>query len=145
MRGDLNSLQGFVGDVVDYLVARRYVVPRWHVEKQMVIPVWIPDAPVLTTEAVSSIGSTTATGNGTIVSLGVPNPTQHGVCYNTTGSPTTADSTTDEGTPAGSGIFTSNMTGLSASTLYYLRVYATNATGTGYGTQVTFTTTAYRV
>jgi hypothetical protein len=47
-----------------------------------------PDPPyvsTVTTQAVTNISTTTATGNGNITSLGVPNPTSHGVCWNTTG------------------------------------------------------------
>jgi hypothetical protein len=100
-----------------------------------------PQAPTVTTQAVSGIGTTTATGSGTITSLGVPDPTAHGVCWNTTGNPTLADSSTNEGAAA-AGAFTSNMTGLSAGTTYYVRAYATNTGGTAYGNQVSFTTSA---
>ncbi|SLM30215.1 exported hypothetical protein [Desulfamplus magnetovallimortis] len=96
--------------------------------------------PTVTTQAVSNIGETTATGNGNITSLGTPNPTQHGVCWNTTGTPTTADSKTEKGDAAATGAFTSSMTGLSPSTTYYVRAYATNSAGTAYGDQVSFTT-----
>jgi len=34
-------------------------------------------SPTVTTQAASSVGTTTATGNGNITHLGVPNPTQH--------------------------------------------------------------------
>ena len=95
--------------------------------------------PTVTTQAVTVIAATTATGNGNITDLGVPDPTAHGVCYNTTGSPTTADSTTDEGAAAATGAFTSSMTGLTESTKYYVKAYATNAAGTGYGDEVNFT------
>jgi uncharacterized protein (TIGR02145 family) len=37
------------------------------------------------------------------------------------------------------GTFVSNMTGLSAGTLYYVRAYATNSVGTAYGNEVSFT------
>ena len=37
-------------------------------------------------------------------------------------------------------IFTSNLTGLSALTTYYVRAYATTLAGTSYGTEQTFTT-----
>lgn len=94
----------------------------------------------VTTQAVSSIADTTATGNGNITVLGTPNPTAHGVCYNTTGSPTTADDTFDEGAATATGAFTSNMTSLSINTKYYVKAYATNAKGTGYGDEVDFTT-----
>ena len=140
LRLDLHSLLFAYRDIVNYLMARREVVPKWHIEKQAIMPVWIPGAPTVSTEAVSSIAATTATGNGTIEDMGVPDPTQHGVCYNTTGSPTIASDKTTEGVPTGDGAFTSSMTSLVAETLYYLRAYATNTTGTGYGIQVTFTT-----
>ena len=97
-------------------------------------------APTVTTQAVSSIAAETATGNGNITDLGVPNPTAHGVCYNTTGSPTTADDTTDEGGAAVTGAFTSNMTSLSINTKYYVKAYATNSEDTSYGSEVNFTT-----
>jgi hypothetical protein len=40
----------------------------------------------------------------------------------------------------GEGSFTANLSGLSPATLYYARAFATNATGTSYGSQVSFTT-----
>jgi len=92
----------------------------------------------VTTQAVSGIGTTTATGNGNITDLGSPDPTQHGVCWNTTGSPTIGDSKTEEGPATATGPFTSSMTGLSPNTTYYVRAYATNASGTSYGNQVSF-------
>ncbi|KKK95593.1 hypothetical protein LCGC14_2671240, partial [marine sediment metagenome] len=98
-----------------------------------------PTPPTVTTQAVSSIEGTTATGNGNITDLGSPNPTAHGVCWNTTGSPTTSDDKTDEGTASSTGAFTTNMTSLSLGTLYYVRAYATNTVGTAYGDEVTFT------
>lgn len=96
--------------------------------------------PTVTTQAVSSIAATTATGNGNITDLGSPDPTAHGVCYNTTGSPTTANDTNNEGGAAATGAFTSDMTGLSINTKYYVKAYASNAAGTSYGSEVNFTT-----
>jgi parallel beta-helix repeat protein len=95
--------------------------------------------PVVTTQAVSAITSTTATGNGNITATGEPNPSQHGVVWNTTGEPTTADDKTTDGTVSATGAFTSSMTGLIPGTLYYVRAYATNTMGTVYGEEVTFT------
>lgn len=98
------------------------------------------EVPTVTTQAVTSIGETTATGNGNITDLGSPNPTQHGVCWNTTGNPDINDSKTTEGSVSSTGAFTSSMTGLAAGQTYYVRAYATNSAGTSYGSQVSFTT-----
>jgi len=40
------------------------------------------------------------------------------------------------------GSFTATITGLNGNTTYYIRAYATNSSGTGYGNQVSFTTDA---
>ena len=99
-----------------------------------------PTVPTATTQAVTGIGTTTATGNGNITILGDPNPTQHGVCWDTNGTPTIVDSKTEEGPATATGAFTSNMTGLSPNTTYYVRAYATNSAGTGYGNDISFKT-----
>jgi hypothetical protein len=100
-----------------------------------------PVAPTVTTQAVTAIAANTATGNGNITALGVPNPTQYGIVWNTATNPTVALATkTTQGVPAGVGAFTSAITGLTPGTLYYVRAYATNTAGTSYGANVTFTT-----
>ncbi|MEO6833817.1 MAG: hypothetical protein ABI169_16540, partial [Chitinophagaceae bacterium] len=43
---------------------------------------------------------------------------------------------------AGTGAFSSNLTGLDPNKTYYIRAYATNSSGTAYGNEVSFTTTA---
>jgi len=65
--------------------------------------------------------------------------TARGVCWSTVQNPTVADDTTNDGTGAGS--FTSNITGLTSSTTYYVRAYATKSAGTGYGSVMFFKTT----
>lgn len=93
---------------------------------------------VLSTSAVSSIASTGATSGGIITDDGGGGITERGVCWSTSSSPTIAGSHTSDGT--GKGSFTSNLTGLSASTPYFVRAYATNSAGTAYGNEVAFTT-----
>ena len=83
-------------------------------------------APTVTTQAVTEIASSHATGNGTIVALGSPSPTAHGLVWNTGGSPTLADSVANNGAAASAGAFTSALTGLNPNTLYYVRAYATS-------------------
>ena len=106
------------------------------------IPTWINLAAYTTivTTAASSITATTASSGGTITNVGGGyTVTARGVCWNTSSGPTIALSTkTSNGT--GTGTFTSSLTGLSASTLYYVRAYATTSSGTSYGNEITFTT-----
>ncbi len=93
-----------------------------------------------TTVAVSNITASTATSGGNITNDNGDAVTVSGVCWNTATAPTTANSKSTDGDNAGA--FTSNLTGLSSNTLYYVRSYATNAGGTSYGTEVTFRTLA---
>jgi len=64
--------------------------------------------------------------------------TARGVCWSTGQTPTVADNRTTDGTGAGS--FSSSITGLTPNTTYYVRAYATNSAGTGYGSAMSFTT-----
>lgn len=96
--------------------------------------------PTVTTDAPTSITTTTATSGGNVTDNGSGTVTARGVCWNTAGTPTIADSKTTDGT--GAGTFTSSLTGLSPDTTYYVRAYATNGAGTAYGNQKSFTTTA---
>jgi uncharacterized protein (TIGR02145 family) len=95
----------------------------------------------LTTTTASSITTTTAVSGGNITSDGGGAITARGVCWSKSQNPTTADSKTTDG--SGTGSFTSNITGLSATSTYYLRAYAINSSGTAYGSQISFTTTGY--
>jgi len=95
------------------------------------------DKPTVTTQAVSDIGVTTATGNGNITFDGDDTITERGVCYGTSPNPTTADTTVHDDTNA-EGAFTMSLTGLTAGQRYYLRAYAINSFGTSYGEQVVF-------
>ncbi|MBA7599357.1 hypothetical protein ES703_06389 [subsurface metagenome] len=98
--------------------------------------------PTVTTQAVTDIGTTTATGNGNITATGGQNCSKRGVCWNTTGNPTVADDKSEETDSFGTGAFERPMTGLSPSQHYYVRAYAYNSEGYGYGDQVEFDTLA---
>ncbi len=94
--------------------------------------------PTLTvTTAASNISPTTALSGGNVLADGGAGVTARGVCWNTSSNPTTANTKTVNG--IGNGIFSSNLTGLTANTLYYVRSYATNSVGTAYGTEISFT------
>ncbi len=94
--------------------------------------------PILTTTAVSNIAQTTASSGGNVTSDGGNTVTARGVCWSTSTSPVSTGSHTTDGT--GPGSFTSNIAGLTAGTIYYVRAYATNSAGTGYGSAMSFTT-----
>jgi len=94
----------------------------------------------VTTQDVTDIAITTATGNGNITDLGTPDPSAYGVCWNTSGTPTISDGVADNGAASSTGAYTASMTSLSANTTYYVRAYATNTAGTNYGAEVSFTT-----
>ena len=94
--------------------------------------------PAVTTEGVSNIAQTTATGGGNVTSQGSTAVTARGICWSTSQNPTIVDAHTTDG--SGTGSFTSNMAGLTANTPYYVRAYATNNSGTGYGNQQSFRT-----
>ena len=96
--------------------------------------------PVLSsTTAASLISTTSVSTGGTIISNGASNVTSRGVCYSSTNNiPTIADTKTNNGT--GNGTFISAINGLLANTTYYIRAYAINGVGPGYGDVKSFRT-----
>lgn len=95
-------------------------------------------ASVITTAA-SAIGTTTATTGGNVTSDGGVTVTAKGICWGTSANPSISGSHTTDG--SGIGVFTSSLTGLSASTNYHIRAYATNtASATYYGEDLQFST-----
>lgn len=98
-------------------------------------PVSIPS---LSTASVTVVTFNTATSGGVVTSDGKADVTDRGVCWNTSSNPTILNSKTSDG--VGTGIFVSNMTGLSSGTTYFVRSYATNSIGTAYGNEVQFST-----
>jgi hypothetical protein len=96
--------------------------------------------PTVSTAAISSITSSSAVSGGNVTSTGGASVTARGVCWSTSQNPTIFNSHTTDG--SGAGLFVSNLTGLSPSTIYYVRAYATNSQGTAYGNQLYFTTSA---
>ncbi len=104
------------------------------------VPTWSSDLnyATLTTTPVSSITGNSAISGGNITNDGDTVVTARGVCWNTSPNPTIADFKTTDGT--GTGLFISNLTGLTENAVYYIRAYATNSVGTAYGNELSFTT-----
>lgn len=100
-----------------------------------------PSIPALTTVAASNILSTKATSGGNISDSGGVSISAKGVCWvpaSNPASPIITDAHTTDGKWFGN--YASLLTGLTPGTTYKVRAYATNAQGTGYGNEITFTT-----
>jgi uncharacterized protein (TIGR02145 family) len=95
--------------------------------------------PALTTNAITSISSSSAISGGNITSDGGAIITAIGICWGTSPAPTLSNHITSEIYAVS---FVSNLTGLSPNTTYYVRAYATNNAGTSYGNEQDFITLA---
>jgi hypothetical protein len=91
------------------------------------------------TDSIGNISNSEAEIYCHIISIGIPNITEYGVCWNSTGNPTISDDKTSQ-INAGIGPFTSYIEDISSNTLFYVRAYATNDAGTTYGQVLNFTT-----
>ena len=100
------------------------------------LPVAVPT--LITTDA-SGITQTTVTSGGTISNDGGANVTERGIVYGTSTNPITSNTKVSSG--SGTGSFSINITALTPNTTYYIRSYAINSAGTGYGNNITFQTT----
>jgi phosphodiesterase/alkaline phosphatase D-like protein len=94
--------------------------------------------PTVSTQVITDVTTSSAASGGNVTDEGLGTVTTKGVCWSTSPGPTIADNTTNDG--SGLGAFSSSITGLSPITTYYVRAYATNSAGTGYGAQRSFTT-----
>jgi uncharacterized protein (TIGR02145 family) len=98
----------------------------------------LPTLPEVSTDTIMNIYQSTATIVADVNYDGGAAITANGVCWNTVGSPTVSDSVTSES--PGTGLFESNLSGLSHNTTYFVRAYASNNAGTNYGVEMQFTT-----
>jgi hypothetical protein len=96
--------------------------------KEAVVPA------VTTNKYVHDITDATAEGGGTITGDGGAEVTERGFCW----SPTILDSATIVTSLTTN--YSCILTGLTASTLYYVRAFVLNQVDTAYGDQVSFTT-----
>ncbi|MBB2150641.1 fibrobacter succinogenes major paralogous domain-containing protein [Pedobacter gandavensis] len=92
----------------------------------------------LSTLPASLITANTASSGGHISADGGTPVLQSGICWSTTGMPTTADAHTDGG--LGIGSFVHGLTDLLGNTTYYIRAYAMNSAGIAYGDVQQFVT-----
>ncbi len=96
------------------------------------------EVPSVSTSEATGISYTTAVSGGIVTADGGDKVIARGVCWSTSSGPTLVDSkTTETGTV---GTFSSTLTNLVPETKYYVKAYATNTNGTGYGREIIFTT-----
>ena len=95
-------------------------------------------APTISTVSASSLTVNSVSTGGSSINANGETITAKGVAYSTSQNPTTSSSTVSGG--SGTGNFSVNLTNLASNTTYYARAYATSPTGTGYGSQISFTT-----
>lgn len=105
-----------------------------------------PKLPTVLTLAVTNIADKTAKLNLNLTDVGFPSPvTETGWIFSTTNSNLTIDSGNGrywwENNYTSPTALSSDMKDLQSGTTYYIRSYATNATGTSYGETVSFKTT----
>jgi uncharacterized protein (TIGR02145 family) len=99
-----------------------------------------PMEPVLSTNTISSVSLTSCNSGGKISNDGGAAVTMRGVCWSTAPNPTTSDNKITIDSNIGN--FSSTLNGLNNNTKYYVRAYAINSAGTGYGNELSFTTFA---
>ena len=91
------------------------------------------DLPTVYTNMPTNVSATAATCGGNVLSDGGSPILSRGVCWSISQNPTINDSHTTDST--GLGTFSSNITGLTSGTFYFVRAFATNANGTAYGNE----------
>jgi len=98
----------------------------------------ITTEPIVTTGNISSVTQTRATSGGTIVSDGGETITDQGICWSSNPEPTIHNNKTSQ--LLGITTFVDSIIDLTAANTYYVRAYATNSNGTGYGKALQITT-----
>ncbi len=100
--------------------------------------------PTVTTAEIINITSTSATSGGNVTDDGGAPVTTRGLVWSTTPNPTMEENEGFTNAGEGLGEFTSEITGLQPETMYFVRAYAENSVGVGYGEELTFTTTEWQ-
>ena len=97
------------------------------------------EKPTVVTKSVGEVTKTSAKVVGQVAADGGADITERGVCWSTDGTPTILDYRVKD-VEGGLGSYDVIFTGLVPNTQYYVRAYAINKAGTGYGDEKTFTT-----
>lgn len=94
--------------------------------------------PTVSTQSVTNITRTTALGGGVVSSDGGAAVIERGICWSSSPNPAISGSHVASG--VGEGSYSVQMIGLTPNTTYYVKAYAINSQGEGYGEEKTFRT-----
>ena len=142
-----NLSDSFISSITTLQAATKYYLKSFAVNKYGVAYgnldsfTTLPLAPTIPTVLLSSVNTITtnsATSTSNVTTDGRSSIINRGVCWSINAYPTITNYKTTDG--SGTGIYSSNMTGLTSNTTYYVRAYATNGIGTAYSDQMSFTT-----
>ena len=96
--------------------------------------------PVVTTDTVSLISNNSATVTYRLDNPGLPEASEHGICWNLSGTPTILDTRNSDSYLASENLFAIDLDSLDEFTLYSVRAYVISETDTVYGESISFTT-----
>ncbi len=94
----------------------------------------------LAIDSVAPVNTTSATVNVAITKMESSTVSANGLCWNTTGNPTTGNNISTETILSSTDSLQYQLSGLNEGTTYYVRAYATDADLTYYSNEVSFTT-----
>ena len=134
VNSNLNSPVTYIAFTIEGNISS---IDNWYID-DITVEATNTDLPVVITSPVTDITDITAISGGEVVFGGTYAVTARGVCYGTSPDPTLSDNFTVNG--QGTGAFSSQMINLSPLTTYYVRAYATNSSGTAYGSNIEFST-----
>lgn len=97
--------------------------------------------PLVSTQESTEIGTNSAIGNAEVISDGFGTISERGFVWSTSENPDLDNNTGMITAGTGEGGYSVNISSLSPNTTYYIRAFATNEAGTGYGMQTGFYTT----
>jgi hypothetical protein len=131
-----SNISGLTSNTTYYV--RAYAINKAGVSYGNEVTFQTASIAILTTNNVSSITQSSAVCGGNISNSGGLTVTSRGVCFNTAANPTILNSKVISGSGVGS--FSVAISGLTPSSTYYVRAFATNSLGTAYGNEVIFQT-----
>jgi uncharacterized protein (TIGR02145 family) len=128
----------FISELIDLIPGQRYYVRAFATNadgtaygNNISFITKDSDLPVLNTKPVSGLTSNSLISGGNITFEGKSKVLSRGVCWSVNNPPLVSDKKTQDG--EGIGEFISEISGLNSHTPYYIRAYASNKLGTGYG------------